>query len=141
MLIRQMTRPELARAAGSAFSMITGIDLADAKLEGELPEGFKEQPNDDPEDEDVQMDPDEDLSWPDAERVLKWWDENSEAFPPGTRFLAGSPITPEHCAQVLKTGSQRDRQAAALELALSQPEAMYPNIKEPAHQQIAKICG
>jgi uncharacterized protein (TIGR02270 family) len=139
MLIRQMTVPELARAAGASFSMITGVDLEKSDLEGEEPEGFEAGPNDDPDDENVEMDPDEDLIWPDPEKVLKWWDENSEAFPPGTRFLAGSPITPEHCAHVLRTGSQHNRQAAALELVLSQPDVGYFNIKLKGNRQTKPI--
>lgn len=129
MLIRQMTRPELARAAGSAFSMITGVDLANARLDGEMPQGFKEKPTDDPEDEDVQIDPDEDLFWPDAERVDKWWSENYETYPKGSRFLAGHPITYKNCMKLLRTGNQRDRHVAALELALSRPEEGYFNVK------------
>lgn len=135
MLIRQMTVPEQARAAAASFSLITGVDLDENGLEGEQPEGFEAGPNDDPDDENVDMDPDEDLSWPDPEKVLKWWDENSGAFPPGARFLAGSPISPEHCMQVLKTGSQRNRQAAALEFALTQPDALYLNIKQKGNRQ------
>ena len=60
-LIRQMGTPPVARVAGEAFSMITGVDLAYEDLEGEWPEGFTAGPTEDPEDEDVAMDPDEDL--------------------------------------------------------------------------------
>jgi hypothetical protein len=41
--------------------------------------------------------------------------------------------------QVLKTGSQRNRQAAALELALSQPGAVYFNIKLKGNRQTNPI--
>ncbi|MCI5221664.1 MAG: TIGR02270 family protein, partial [Candidatus Electrothrix sp. AR4] len=63
-LIQTMEVPELARVAGEALSMITGLDLAYEDLEGEWPEGFTAGPTDDPEDEDVDLDPDEDLPWP-----------------------------------------------------------------------------
>ena len=60
-LIAQMEVPEQARLAGEAFSMITGVDLDDAQLKRERPEGFASGPTDDAEDEVVAMDPDQDL--------------------------------------------------------------------------------
>ena len=41
--------------------MITGVDIAYEDLEGAWPEGFVAGPTEDPEDENVAMDPDEDL--------------------------------------------------------------------------------
>jgi uncharacterized protein (TIGR02270 family) len=139
MVIKQMKRPDMARAAGHAFSMISGVDLAGEGLEGEWPEGFEVGPNDDPEDEDVDMDPDEDLSWPDADLVAQWWARNSGAFSNGTRFLAGSPVSPDECSQIVKTGVQQLRQAAALELALSQPETAFFNIKAMGNAQLSRL--
>lgn len=135
MLIKQMANPEMARAAGDAFSMITGADLVEENLEGEWPEGFEAGPDDDPENEDVDMDQDEDLSWPDAGLVARWWADNKEALPAGNRFLAGSLISTEHCSHVLQYGSQRHRLAAALELALASPEAPFVNTRKPGHRQ------
>src|SRR5262249_40299589 len=63
-LIDQMNDPEAARVAGESFSLITGADLGRDKLKGEKPEGFEAGPTDNPEDEDVAMDPDEHLPWP-----------------------------------------------------------------------------
>lgn len=139
MLLKQMTRPEMARAAGDAFSMITGVDLAGEHLEGEWPEGYEVGPNDDPEDENVDMDPDEDLAWPNAELVAQWWEKNKGVFTAGTRFLGGSPVSVDSCTQILKTGSQRLRQAAALELALSQPDAALFNIKAVGSLQMSRL--
>jgi uncharacterized protein (TIGR02270 family) len=139
MLIKQMSNPEYARAAGESFEMITGIDLAAEKLEQEPPQGFKAGPNDDPDKDDVAMDEDEDLNWPDADLVSRWWEQNAAAFQTGNRYLAGHPITPETCRQVLKNGNQRQRHAAALELALSNPEAPYFNIKGPGAWQKKRL--
>ncbi len=135
MLIKQMASPELARAAGDAFSMITGADLVEESLEGEWPEGFEAGPNDDPEDKAIDMDDDDDLSWPDMARVTQWWKNNKGALPMGYRFLTGGRVSLEHCSRVLEDGSQRQRQAAALELALAQPEAVYINCRTPMHRQ------
>jgi len=135
MLIKQMSNPELARAAADAFLMITGVQLGENELEGQWPDGYEVVPNDDPADENVEMDPDEDLPWPDAELVKQWWGQNGGSFAPGKRYLAGNLISSAHCTQVLKTGSQPHRQAAALELALSQPEALYFNVRESGSRQ------
>src|SRR6266487_150454 len=59
-LFEQVTIPEIARVAGEAFTMITGVDLAYEDLEGEWPEGFEAGPTENPEDENVDMDSDED---------------------------------------------------------------------------------
>jgi hypothetical protein len=41
--------------------MITGVDIAYEDLEGVWPEGFEAGPTENPENENVAMDPDEDL--------------------------------------------------------------------------------
>jgi len=135
MLLKQMGSPEYARGAGEAFSMITGVDLTDQQLDAEWPEGFEAGPNDDIEDDDVGMDVDEDLPWPDADLINQWWKQNGSAFPAGSRYLAGVSVSPDTCAAILKTGNQRQRQAAALELALSQADTPYPNTKAPGNWQ------
>jgi len=119
-LIQQMQTPEVARVAGEAFTNISGVDLAYDDLKGEWPAGFEAGPSEHPEDESVEMDADEDLPWPDPELIQDWWQKNSARFPAGQRYLLGELITVSHCQEVLKKGQQRQRQAAALELALRQ---------------------
>ncbi len=126
-LIQQMQTPELARVAGESFAMITGVDLAYQDMEGEWPEGFEAGPTENPEDEDVEMDADEDLPWPAPELVQAWWAQNRPNFQVGTRYLVGQPISASQCKQVLISGFQRQRNAAALELALMEPKApLFP---------------
>lgn len=134
-LIKKMQIPELARVAGEAFSMITGVDIAYEDLEGEVPEGFEAGPTEEAEDEDVDMDTDEDLPWPDAKLIHSWWAKNNNQFKPGTRYLCGQPVTVEHCQQIVKTGYQRQRIAAALELALMQPDEPLLNTSAPGFRQ------
>jgi uncharacterized protein (TIGR02270 family) len=135
MLIKQMQKPKLARIAGGAFSMITGVNLENEKLDSEWPEGFVAGPTDEIENENVEMDADEDLPWPDAALIQQWWEQNTSAMPAGPRYVSGTPVSQECCTQVLKIGNQYLRQAAALELALSAPEAVYFNIKSPGYLQ------
>ena len=134
-LINLMTVPEVSRVAGEAFSMITGVDLAYDDLDGEWPEGFEAGPTENPEDEDVAMDSDEDLPWPEPSLIQAWWEKNKNNFRVGTRYLVGKPITVEHCQQILNTGFQRQRRAAALELALLQKDEPLFNTSAPGFRQ------
>ena len=112
-IIKQMENDEMARVAGEAFSIITGIDLTYENLQGEWREGFVAGPSEDHKDENVEMDPDEDLPWPETALITNWWNRNNERFTEGTRYLVGKPITVDHCRAVLKTANQRQRAAAA----------------------------
>lgn len=134
-LIKLMVVPEVSRVAGEAFCMITGVDLAYDDLEGEWPAGFQAGPTENPQDDDVAMDPDEDLPWPEPSLIQAWWEKNNTRFRVGTRYLAGKPITVEHCQQVLNTGLQRQRCAAALELAIRQPDTPLFNTSAAGNRQ------
>ena len=139
-LIQVMEVPELARVAGEALTMITGVDLAYGDLEGEWPEGFEAGPTEEPEDEDVEMDQDEDLPWPKPALIAEWWNEKKGEFRSGTRYLVGKPVSAEHLLQVLRTGYQRQRAAAALELAMLQPGQPLFEVRAPGFRQ-QKILG
>jgi uncharacterized protein (TIGR02270 family) len=138
-LISRMEDPAVARVAGEAFSMITGVDLAYEDLDGDWPEGFEAGPNDDAADENVELDADEDLPWPNPALIGEWWASNKGAFTAGTRYLAGAAITPDQCMKVLRNGFQRQRNAAALELALSQPAAPWFNSQAPGFRQETQL--
>jgi uncharacterized protein (TIGR02270 family) len=120
--LQLMTVDAYARVAGESFAMITGVDLAYDNLDCDKPEGFESGPTDNPEDDDVAMDPDENLPWPDPELLKKWWLANRERFASGCRHLCGREITEESVCQTLRDGMQRQRAAAALELGLLQPK-------------------
>jgi uncharacterized protein (TIGR02270 family) len=138
-LIRQMEKPEFARLAGESFSMITGVDFALEKIESEMPDGYEAGPNDDPEDENVEMDEDEFLPWPNVALVKQWWENNNSRFTSGARYLCGAPVSTQHCTRVLKEGKQTQRNAAALEMALSQADAVFPNTQSPGFQQTVPL--
>ncbi len=140
-IVEHMKVPELARVAGEAFTMITGVDLAYEDLEGEWPEGFEAGPTEEPEDEDVEMDPDEDLPWPEPKLIREWWDSNANAFRNGTRYLLGQPISPEHLQEALRKDFQRQRAAAALELAILQPGQPLFEVRAPGFRQQQILLG
>lgn len=136
-LIDMMKVEEMARPAGEALTTITGVDIAYEDLEAEGPESSEDEDLETESDEDVEMDlnedmeteaeedigmdADEDLSWPDPKLISKWWSNNQGRFPAGKRYLSGKPIAIETLREVLKTGRQRQRAAAALEMAFLQP--------------------
>jgi uncharacterized protein (TIGR02270 family) len=134
-LIEQMKAPKLARVAGESFSLITGANIAYEDLDGEKPEGFEAGPTENTEDEDVAMDADLDLAWPDPALIQKWWSTRQGNFAKGTRYLLGQPITPESLRLALKNGYQRQRAAAAIELALLNPGKPLFEVRAPAYRQ------
>jgi len=134
-LIDQMSVPPLSRVAGEAFTMITGVDIAYEDLDGEKPEGFESGPTENPEDEDVEMDPDERLPWPDSKLIAMWWEKHVGGFQGGMRYLLGKPISVEGMHQVLRSGGQRQRAAAALELAILQPGEPMFEVRAPGFRQ------
>ena len=140
-LITHMTTDATARIAGEAFSLITGTDLAWLDLERKPPENFESGPNDDPDDPNVDMDPDDGLPWPDPERIKDWWAKNSGRFHPGTRYFMGAPVTREHCIDVLKNGYQRQRILAAHYLCLLEPGTPLFNTSAPAWRQQRLLEG
>lgn len=137
-LLQQMEQPELARIAGGAFAMICGLDLAEQDLEGEEPRGFLAGPTDDPDDPDVALDADENLPWPDLPKLQQWWQNQAPAFAEGQILFNGEPRM-HTAATVLRDGCQRQRELAALMLALAQPGTLVFNVASPAGRQKAAL--
>jgi uncharacterized protein (TIGR02270 family) len=134
-LINHMRDGKTARVAGEAFSLISGADLSALALERPQPEDFESGPNDDPDDPNVDMDPDEGLPWPDPDKIEKWWAANASKFQKGQRYFMGAPVTREHCIEVLKNGYQRQRILAAHYLCLLDPGTPLFNTSAPAWRQ------
>lgn len=138
-LIERMGDPAAARAMGGAFSAITGVRLSALGLTARSPEGFESGPSERPEEEDVRRDPDDDLDWPDVDRIARWWTVEGARFQPGTRYIDGRPITLDWLRQVLRLGSQTARATAALELALRSPRVPLFEVRGPAWRQVEDL--
>lgn len=134
-LIERMRNLATARLAGEAFTLITGADLAGLELDRPPPDDVEFGPSDDPDDDNVAMDEDEGLPWPDADKVAHWWSANESRFAPGTRYFMGQTVTPAHCLQVLRQGYQRQRIAAAQHLCLLAPGSVLFPVSAPAWRQ------
>jgi uncharacterized protein (TIGR02270 family) len=140
-LIERMSEDSHARMAGESFAMITGANLAAQGLDRTLPEDPPGGPNDDPMDDNVALDEDEDLPWPDQDRVRRWWDAQSAALLPHGRCFIGAPPSVGHCIQVLRTGTQRQRIAAAHYLCVLRPGCSLFNCAAPAWRQERLLAG
>jgi uncharacterized protein (TIGR02270 family) len=140
-LIGFMAQDGLARIAGEAFTLITGVNGA-AWLDLERPPGHLDSgPNDDPDDPNVDMGEDDGLPWPDAVKIQAWWQANSQRFQPGLRYFMGQPPNPNNCLRVLKEGFQRQRIAAALYLSLLNPGTPLFEWRAPARRQQRLLAG
>ena len=135
-LIGQMQVPAMARIAAEAFALITGADLAELNLEAAAaPEGADAGPSADADDDNVAMDPDDGLPWPDPAKVEGWWHANAGRFQKHQRYFLGAPVTRGHCIDVLRNGRQRQRMLTALHLCLLEPGTSLFSTRAPAWRQ------
>jgi len=134
-LIKQMEVPELAQVAGESFASITGVDIEYEDLDGEQPEDFDAGPNDNPSDENINMDQDEDLPYPDSNLIQQWWDSHKQQFINGKRYLLGQEISQQSLVSVLLQGNQRQRAAAAIEFVIMKPGTSLFETRVPAKRQ------
>jgi len=81
------------------------------------------------------MDPDEDLPWPEPDLIAEWWNKNKGSFQNGTRYLLGKPISEGQCQHVLRQGYQRQRAAAAIEMAMMHPGQPLFEVRAPGFCQ------
>ncbi|MBI3776156.1 MAG: TIGR02270 family protein [Gammaproteobacteria bacterium] len=130
-LISMMSVPAMARIAADSFCNITGANLTEDKLGAAPPLENQDAP--------VQVDLDENLPWPDPQRVFEWWEKNGARFNIGTRYLLGQPVTPEHLRWVLRHGNQKLRYGAALELAMLVPETAVFATRAPGFMQLQSL--
>lgn len=123
-LLVQMRTPALTRYAGEAFTTITGIDLETHKLVLEnIPELDELLPNDGAQNEELDISEDQNLPFPDINKVAAVWQKYQQRFALGQRYFMGQIIgnnqqTSDHLQQIYERGKQRQRGAAALELSL-----------------------
>lgn len=117
-LISKMIDPQQARLAAEAFTLITGIDLEKHNLTTLSASNQEPTPNDNPADENVALDEDENLPWPNVEKIAALWRSHGQHFLVGRRYFLGKAIAPEWLKQKIADSSQRQRHAAALDLAL-----------------------
>ncbi len=129
-LISRMTSPDLARVAGEAFCLITGMDSE--LMAGAIPDTEVEV--------NEQTEWDEGLAWPGQHVIEHWWKDNHSRFKSGQRYLCGQPIDVGNCKRVLSVGLQRQRIAAAFELTRLTENLPLFAWKAPGFDQKKAVC-
>jgi uncharacterized protein (TIGR02270 family) len=133
-IIGAMSRKDLARVAGWAFTMVVGADLDALRLTAAAPEP---DANEDERRTPLQ-DPDIGLSWPHAAAVDAWWSKNGGTFTAGTRLLHGHLVADRnHNIDLLLNAPQATRWAAAFNLALN--DTPYFETNAAASEQRAAL--
>ncbi len=123
-LIEKMKTPALARLAGEAFTNITGVDLKQNQLLIDPADQLSNTPDDT---HDIALDEDEHLPCPHAEKVMALWRTYGQNFSIGHRYFMGHFIAADTLKETLAKGTQRQRHAAAMELALNELGVPLPN--------------
>lgn len=134
-LFEHLEAPETARLAAGALAQMTGVDLDQEKLAAKPPADFTAGPTDDPDDEDVAMDPDRGLPWPDVAALRAWWGKRSGDLKRGTRYLLGKPMDPAWLEEVLRRGRQPARASAAMELSMRDRGRPIFEVRGPGDRQ------
>lgn len=128
-LVLKMRETKFARLAGESFTMITGIDLEHNSLNQPAPTHYTPIPSENYEDGNVAMDEDENLPWPNYELIANTWKQYSNQFTKGQRYSLGKEINSSILTQHIQNTYQRQRHAAALELALLDVNSYLVNTK------------
>jgi uncharacterized protein (TIGR02270 family) len=127
-LLEMLEVPEYARIAAEAVAAITGMDLEEAALKADPPENPPEE-----------HEGDSDLRWPSSQGLADWWRRERHRFAGGERYLAGAPVSMSHAQQVLRSGYQRQRAGAALELARLHEDVVLFPVAAPAQRQQRRL--
>jgi len=128
-LISKMQDAPLAKLAAESFNYITGVDLEKQQLLIAASGSESFIPVDDADEGDVELDEDENLPYPDAEKIIALWRQLGQNYIVGRRYFMGQPIAPAILNETLAGGSQRQRHAAGLELALNEHQVQLPNTR------------
>lgn len=137
-LIERMVDPVTTRLAGEAFCWITGADLARMDLETLDAPALPERPDEDPSNDDVSLDEDDSLPWPDVAKVQAWWSRQTSmqaAAAAGQRLFEGEPPSPVLMRRILQDGTQRRRAQAARWACVLQPGTRLFPVAAPTWRQ------
>ena len=124
--------------------MITGLDLAYRDLDRRPPADFQSGPNDDPADENVELDEDEPALARSRRRSANGGPPTARASPSARAYFLGTPKASADWLEALSDAFQRQRHAAALELAIRQPDKAMFEVRARGRlqrQMIARARG
>jgi uncharacterized protein (TIGR02270 family) len=127
-LFPAMVEDDTCRAAGEAFTLLTGADLEDQDLDAsESSNCIPCNNNEATLSQRRKIDPfisdwEDDLPYPCPDAVTDWWHHQQGHFVPGETYLAGLTTSKENLKSVLTQGNQRQRGLAALYLRVRHGE-------------------
>ena len=124
-LISKMYDPRLAKLAGESFSIITGVDFDKQEISIDEPAIHQKALATEIE----EIEEDENLPYPDVEKVADLWLTIGQNFIVGRRYFVGHPMGTQRLKEKLVHGNQRLRYAAAMELALNEDDVPLPNTR------------
>jgi len=118
----------LGRAAAESFALITGVDLEEPEFRREAPEAGEPAQAGHPDDRDAR--------WSSADALRGWWQREKDRFAAGVRHLGGRPVGEAAALHLLRTGTQRQRLGAAVELLRLRPDTpLFPVTARAALQR------
>ena len=124
-LFEIMKDPNYAQVAGEAFSILTGIDITEENLDANTPEENEKTAKEKRTIDEQYREYEEDLPWPDLEKIKVWWSQHISDFDDAKYYLAGKEITLDNLSQIMQIGKQAQRAAAAIHLAKIQPTCPF----------------
>ena len=126
-LLESMAVPERARPAWLAFSTLAGLLFDDGRFTIPAPPGLSSGPDDIPEHDELAMDPDEGIPYPDQSALSDWWRQKRRAFG-WPRCLLGNELAIASATSAMNDGPSLATLAGAAWLALNSPEMQYARV-------------
>ena len=141
-LIDLMADVSLARVAGEALSLITGVDLAasEPKSAPVPPRAMMTSVKKPPKAIQV-LTPTRASPGPTLTASGHGGSPTSGRLPVGQSSFLGAAVSANACADVLRHGLQRHRIVAAIRLKLLQPERAMFNVCAPAKRQLRQLAA
>ncbi len=127
-LIGIMAQTPLAKLAGEAFEHITGIHIEHHNLHIDA-DAVESLGLENIDDEDLALDEDENLLWPNVEKIKAVWQQQRHQYTQGQRYFYGAALSQASLEKHIQNSTQRRRHWAATELALMNKTLPLKNTK------------
>jgi len=127
-LIGIMAQTPLAKLAAEAFEHITGIHIEQQNLQLDT-HTIESLGLNNIADDHLDLDEDENLLWPNVEKIKTLWQQQRHQYKQGQRYFYGAALNPASLEMHIQQGAQRRRHWAATELALLRHKMPLINTK------------
>jgi uncharacterized protein (TIGR02270 family) len=138
--VAHLDNPKLTRLAGLVIAQVVGLDLDYSDLTTDGPPVTAPPEVDDQVPGLVDLISSE-LPWPEPTQVKEFWKMRRQSMVADRRYQAGRPVTSEEMERLLRDGTQPQRRAAALELALCGAHRELYSVRSPGLLQARDLLG